>query len=406
MKIYIDESGNSGDLIQKKIDLTFSNQNIFTLSAVKIPEDVYSKMEKEFIPELKKNHKIQGNEIKSSNLFDNKPKAILDIVNFIKDNKIDYFIELTDKKYYICNSIVIHQVVPMYFIPMGEEANGEWQILREIYMDVLTRNIGELEYQYFFDACKNINEDSLLDSFNSLRKFFLRKADEERELYLKSIYQGIMQSIDMSIEDYFDIKKEKGLDFAVRRFIPIPDENKKGKLTYLLPQISSLTNLVARVNYFNGNLEGITFIHDQQAHFDDMLSYNVQQMLEVGETGHKFTNSDFNIKKPVDITFDADSTNNVGIQVADILSGFTMRYIQKRLKSEDMDSIYHEIFENIEYSNNYPTINYMIGISGFVKLNKGYTRGIKISDRAKSMENEYIQYLVFQHLKNELCNNK
>ena len=37
MKIYIDESGNSGDLVQRKIDLTFSNQNIFTLSAVKKP---------------------------------------------------------------------------------------------------------------------------------------------------------------------------------------------------------------------------------------------------------------------------------------------------------------------------------------------------------------------------------
>ena len=57
MKIYIDESGNSGDLVQRKIDLTFSNQNIFTLSAVKIPEDVYSKLENEFIPELKKKYK-------------------------------------------------------------------------------------------------------------------------------------------------------------------------------------------------------------------------------------------------------------------------------------------------------------------------------------------------------------
>lgn len=399
MKIYIDESGNSGDLIQRKIDLTFSNQNIFTLSAVKISEDVYSKMEREFIPELKKKYKIQGNEIKSSNLFDKKPKAILEIVNFIKDNNIDYFIELIDKKYYICNSIVMHQVIPIYFIPREEEANGTCQILREICIDILTRNIGELEYQYFFDACKNINEDSLLGSFNGLKKFFLRKADEELDPYLKSIYQSIVQSVDMSIEDYFDIKKEEGLDYAVRKFIPIPDENKKGKLTYLLPQISSLTNLVARVNYFNGNLEDITFIHDQQVHFDDMLSYNVQQMLEVGETEYKFTNSDFNIEKPVDITFDADSTNNVGIQVADILSGFTMRYIQKRLKSEDMDSIYHEIFENIEYNNDYPTINYMIGISGFVKLNKRDTRGIEIGDRAKSMENEYIQYLVFSAYK-------
>ena len=404
MKIYIDESGNSGDLVQRKIDLTFSNQNIFTLSAVKIPEDVYSKIENEFIPELKKKYKIQSGEIKSSNLFDKKPKVILEIVDFIKDNNIDYFIEITDKKYYICNSMVIHQVIPPYFIPREEELDGEWQVLREIYMDILIRNIGEPEYQCFFKACKNINEESLLNSFHTLREFFSAKVEEEKDLYLKGIFQSIVNDIGMSIEDYFDIKEKEGLDNAVRKFIPIPDENKKGQLTYLLPQISSLTNLVARVNYFNGNLEDINFIHDQQVHFDDMLSYNVEKMLDVGETGYKFTNSNFNIEKPVDITFDADSKDNVGIQIADILSGFTMRYMQKRFKNEDMDSIYHEIFENIEYNKNLSTINYMIGISGFVKLNKRYTRSIEISDEAKNMENEYIQYLVFQHMKNEMFN--
>lgn len=403
MKIYIDESGNSGDLVQRKIDLTFSNQNIFTLSAVKIPEDVYSKLEKEFIPELKKKYKIQSGEIKSSNLFDKKPKVILEIVDFIKDNNIDYFIEITDKKYYICNSMVIYQVIPPYFISR-EELNGEREVLREIYMDIFIRNIGESEYQCFFEACQNINEESLLNSFHTLKKFFSEKIKEEKDLYLKIIYQCIVNDIGISIEYYFDIKDKEGLDNAVRKFLPIPDENKKGQLIYLLPQISSLTNLVARVNYFNGNLEDINFIHDQQVHFDNILSYNVEKMLDVGETGYKFTNSNFNIEKPVDITFDADSKDNVGIQIADILSGFTMRYMQKRFKNEDMDSIYHEIFENIEYNKNLSTINYMIGISGFVKLNKRYTRSIEISDEAKNMENEYIQYLVFQHMKNEMFN--
>ena len=403
MKIYIDESGNSGDLVQRKIDLTFSNQNIFTLSAVKIPEDVYSKLEKKFIPELKKKYKIQSGEIKSSNLFDKKPKVILEIVDFIKDNNIDYFIEITDKKYYICNSMVIHQVIPPYFISR-EELNGERKVLREIYMDIFIRNIGESEYQCFFEACQNINEESLLNSFHTLKKFFSEKIKEEKDLYLKIIYQCIVNDIGISIEDYFDIKDKEGLDNAVRKFLPIPDENKKGQLIYLLSQISSLTNLVARVNYFNGNLEDINFIHDQQVHFDNILSYNVEKMLDVGEIGYKFTNSNFNIEKPVDITFDADSKDNVGIQIADILSGFTMRYMQKRFKNEDMDSIYHEIFENIEYNKNLSTINYMIGISGFVKLNKRYTRSIEISDEAKNMENEYIQYLVFQHMKNEMFN--
>ena len=208
MKIYIDESGNSGDLVQRKIDLTFSNQNIFTLSAVKIPEDVYSKLEKEFIPELKKKYKIQSGEIKSSNLFDKKPKVILEIVDFIKDNNIDYFIEITDKKYYICNSMVIHQVIPPYFISR-EELNGERKVLREIYMDIFIRNIGESEYQCFFEACQNINEESLLNSFHTLKKFFSEKIKEEKDLYLKIIYQCIVNDIGISIEDYLILKIKK-----------------------------------------------------------------------------------------------------------------------------------------------------------------------------------------------------
>ena len=39
-----------------------------------------------------------------------------------------------------------------------------------------------------------------------------------------------------------------------------------------------------------------------------------------------------------------------------------------------------------------------------IQANATGTRSIEISDEAKNMENEYIQYLVFQHMKNEMFN--
>ena len=55
-KYYLDESGNTGDLISKRFDLNFANQPIFTLTCVKVNN--IDKI-KSLVNELKKNIKFK-----------------------------------------------------------------------------------------------------------------------------------------------------------------------------------------------------------------------------------------------------------------------------------------------------------------------------------------------------------
>ena len=121
-------------------------------------------------------------------------------------------------------------------------------------------------------------------------------------------------------------------------------------------------------------------------------------MINYQSIGFNFTNSEFKIHEKPNMKFNNNSKNSLGIQIADILSGFTMRYINKMLKNEYMEDIYHKIFNLLESEKNYPTINYMISISSFIKLNKKYNRGIEISEEGKSLENWYIQEYITRNI--------
>ncbi|WP_315377600.1 DUF3800 domain-containing protein [Kingella denitrificans] len=393
MKIYIDESGNTGDLIQNNHDLTFSNQEIFTLAAVKLPDTEEKELEL-VISYLKQKHKIQASELKTKKLFDNKSKFIHDLIEYISCKNIDYYIEIIDKKYYLCNSIVRHQVFPLV---LGTEKIDIDQIIREIFTDILFNNLTTNIYMAFCASCRNLNKESLILSFNELLALCNNNLNHRSQEYLRDIYLYMKDSIKNTI-DYFINKEKIAGNRVINEFIPIPDKNKKGYLIYLLPQISSLTNIIARVNFTNKSIKNIIFIHDNQVHFDEILINNSNSMINYQSIGFNFTNSEFKIHEKPNMKFNNNSKNSLGIQIADILSGFTMRYINKMLKNEYMEDIYHKIFNLLESEKNYPTINYMISISSFIKLNKKYNRGIEISEEGKSLENWYIQEYITRNI--------
>lgn len=109
---------------------------------------------------------------------------------------------------------------------------------------------------------------------------------------------------------------------------------------------------------------------------------------------YNFINSNFNINKEPKINFKQDSKNNIGIQIADILAGFTMRYINNSLKNKKNKKIHEEIFNKINYIKN--SINYCVSISQYINLNINYTRNIELSNSAIKIESEYINFLKSQ----------
>ncbi|MEI7418762.1 MULTISPECIES: DUF3800 domain-containing protein [Pectobacterium] len=332
--LYLDESGNSGDLISRKNGLGFAGQPVFSLAAIDISrfENIESR-----INDLKNKFGIRAVELKSSDIFKKKPRFMLEVFSILVDSKCPFFIEVVDKKYYISTSISNHQLLPPYFT--GDESDGRFQISRNIASGVMALEMPDEYFERFFDSCHEPSEENILRSMVGIKEFFEGHPE----------YSGYAKNLDMSIEDYFDVKKDIG-DNAVFKFIPIPDDGKRGNKILLLPHVSSLTNIIARVNLANkGSIAGVTFFHDKQDHFDEVL-FSIKELM-VSNNPNEFSpptpNSNFQVKTSADLQF-SDSKKSLGVQMADLLAGFFSRYYEGFCNSEaEFDGIYHEIYNKI-----------------------------------------------------------
>ncbi|SRR6266481_906527 len=105
---YIDESGHSGDLINSGHALDFDGQPIFSLACIGVDDETRLASE---IDRLRIKHQIASVELKSSSLK-NKPGFILDLVEFVCNESLPFFIEVVDKKFFLCMHIVDCHIAP------------------------------------------------------------------------------------------------------------------------------------------------------------------------------------------------------------------------------------------------------------------------------------------------------
>ncbi len=333
---YLDESGNSGDLVGKKVDLTFGNQPIFTLACVGVTSE---ELLLKGITELKIKHQIESKELKSSDLYFERPSFMLDVAKLISDLRLPVLVELVDKKYCIATNIVNHQIWPPYFT--GDESNGQVQYIRNGLADYITFNLNNACYVKFFESCKKPTEKNLLGSMNELICFFNSKKNAVGFADLT------VKSIEETIDDYYIFKERIGEVEAVKKFIPIPDVMKNKKDVYLLPHVHSIFNIIARLNkYHLKELEGVNLHHDKQEEFDEILisSKELLETIEYNENRPPVFHSDFDLNSTLELEF-LSSERSIGIQVADLIAGYFARYINGLLyKGVEMDKIYHDIF--------------------------------------------------------------
>ncbi|WP_157822467.1 DUF3800 domain-containing protein [Psychromonas sp. Urea-02u-13] len=333
---YLDESGNSGDLIGKKVDLTFGNQPIFTLACIGVSnEEVLSK----HVNELKVKHKLDDAELKSSELYFSNPKFLLDIAKLISNLRLPILVELVDKKYCITTGIVNHQIWTPHFT--GDESNGEIQYIRNELADYMSANLTSECYEFFFDSCKNPSEKNLIKSMDTLSSFFKSKSNSV------DFAELTVSSIEETIDDYRLFKSNVGENEAVKKFIPIPDSMKNGKAIHLLPHVHSIFSVIGRLNkYHLKELGNVILHHDKQEEFDDVLIYS-KEVLENSEPDVKTPpvfNSDYDVTSNLNLKF-VDSERSTGIQIADLVAGYFNRYINGLLYKEvEIDAVYHDIF--------------------------------------------------------------
>jgi hypothetical protein len=261
-------------------------------------------------------------ELKASELWE-KPDFVLDIIRLIRNHNLPFFIEIVDKKFFLCMHIITSQLLRPF--PGGPE-NARTNYVRNELAEHIYRNAPGQVFEAFVAACNSPSDSTLRAEFAALLEFSGHAPDEEGRA------QALRESVMDVLETYETESREKA--DAYRSFLPSPDASKRAKPVWLLPNLASLMNIYARINLFEGgNLSGIALIHDEQAHFDEILQSNKTIAESLGSRAASLYTpySDFHFLESASLNF-TRSVDSPGIQVADILAGFCMRYAKSVLQ--------------------------------------------------------------------------
>lgn len=317
---YIDESGNSGDVLSTGTDFDFYGQPVFSLACIGIDE---TQELDEFLSKLTAKYRIKSSELKSTNIYRKKPKFISDLVDFLGKENIPIFIEVVDKKYFVSANLVNCHVMPAYSSP---PETAQSQMARNHCADFIYYNAPISVFNKFINACKEPSNESLMDSFQEIRNF------AKDHLPVSGLSDFILKSIDESISDYGELRSIRENE-AYMNFLPIPDSSKRARSIWMLPNLSSFTNVYARINlYLEGDISRARIIHDEQAQFDEIIAANKKLLEELDvRSAIAIRTAKYSFSGNASLEF-SESHQHSPIQVADILAGMTMRYMQEKIQ--------------------------------------------------------------------------
>lgn len=315
---YIDESGHSGDLARYNPAVGIGDQPYFSLAAVGV-RDVKA-FESE-IADLRSKHGIKMPELKASKLWE-RPHFFLGLFQLILERRMPYFIEIVDKKFFLCMHMMTFQLLrPFPGSPEGQETN----YVRNELAEFLHRNAPDTVFAAFVSACIAPSDLTLRAEFQTILEWIENAPDEGGR------GRALQNSIILAIEAYE--REHAGNSSAFLDFLPHPDPGKSGKHVWMLPNLASLMNIYARINlYQEKDLTKVSLVHDEQAHFDEVLTMakSVAESLSgLAESAHT-PHADFRFVESASLSF-LQSHTLVGLQCADVLAGFCMRYARAAL---------------------------------------------------------------------------
>ncbi len=320
---YIDESGNSGDLIKSGTSFDFSGQPIFTLACVGI-DDEDRLADK--VHNLKKTHGLRAGELKASRLV-KRPKLILDLVRYLVGSGAPMFIEVVDKRYVICINMVEHHVLPPVNPAFDFRDDTVW--IKRLFVEYLYEHAPETVLNGFLAACFNPVRDEVHASLKKLECWL--SGIKNRDEMAPAILRGVQETL----EDLASLQANDSEGHL--RFLPAPDDGKTGKPIWMLPSLSSFTNTYARINKCHRRrISDVTLFHDEQFYFEEILSDGKIQAEALFKTGVQTSvpHADYEFEEQASLQF-VKSEEILGIQVADVLAGFVMRYVKDGLAGKE-----------------------------------------------------------------------
>jgi hypothetical protein len=317
---YLDESGSSGDLVKAGDSFDFAQQPVFALACIGVYD--MPELENE-IKRLKAQHRVQSAELKST-AVKNKPAFVTEMATYLRLKRLPVFIEIVDKRFFFCMNMVSHLILPAGG-PIDHEPETMW--IRNVFAEYLHAELPKSVMQAYVDACDERSLEATGRAYDTLLSWLQdgRDGDEIAGALRQSVANSRME---------FDALASQQAD-AWRAGLPIPDQSKRGKLFWMLPNLSSFTNIYARINLFHDRVVGgLTLVHDEQEQYDQILSegkITAEKLLELG-MDMPLAHADYAFTQQASLIF-RRSADCVGIQAADVLAGFVGRYVQANLDS-------------------------------------------------------------------------
>lgn len=324
MEFYLDESGNTGGISQKAFLSSYGGQNIFTLAAIGIPDEVEANAK---ISLLLNQFNINSKELKSSSIYKKKSQFIVDLFTLIKKEGWPVFIEAVDKKFMLTANLINSLIFPGYCF---EEETRETNYIRNVFAEYLYTCLPDEIYTSFLHLCETPSPQGLTSLIN---QFICVMKENQNE-----VSYAISHSLSMTRDDVEN--NILGTDDDISAFLPIPDDGKRGKRVWMLPNLSSFTNIYARINLFmNGDLSEVKIYHDEQAQFDQVIEVAKHDVENMPFDGTWFVSDSTNYKfeERADLFFKV-SHESIGIQISDILAGFTRLYIEQIRNDQNIDN--------------------------------------------------------------------
>jgi len=323
MKLFIDESGNTGPTKIKNLISNFAHQPYYSLTGILL-NDEQEKQLNSFIENSVRKFDIQSSELKAKNSYEKEPNLIIELIEYISQNQIPCFTEIMEKKYYMNTQILEAFIIPSNLIPLSDELIA----FKNFIASNLSEYLSDKIYEKFCKACQNYTADEF-ENFVKFIKFELNKQP------IDDIKQFLLDMVELAESDYLALRIKNPTE-AFKSYLPIPDRKHNEDYIFMLPNYHAFSHLIGRVNlYINKNkLSNFKIIHDEQKQFD-IIYENIIQDFKTSRFNSNEIIKGTVMEEKIDLDFNENLTlhfekseNLIALQCADILSGFVMRYFK------------------------------------------------------------------------------
>jgi hypothetical protein len=344
LKLYIDESGNTGDITPA----TLANQPYFTLSGVAINDDL-SLEYNSIVKTYREKRNLQSLEIKSANTYDSNHLFTRDVLNLVLESAAPFFSELSDKKYLLCASVVSTTIIPLWMKPKQMST----ELLRHVsnkFADHIFYSMSNYHIQAYLDTSKFPTRQNFLKLIALFEADLINGSEDVNEGLRKAFYEikKIAEDDETRIED----------------LLLSPDSLKSGKQNWMVPYIPSFSNIYGRVNKMmkEKNITDLEVYHDEQNQYEHIIR-EYKDLLESNEysTATHDLNLEilFHFEKSHPIKF-VSSSLSTEMQLSDILAGFINRATYQKLHGT-LRPEYGAIFRRLLRHGRPPTgINFVV----------------------------------------------